>query len=172
MRNILINRQLQHLGIDQDQPHLAGRRLVQQAQQHGIDRHRFTGTGSPRHQQMRHLAQIGDHRIAADILTQTQGQGRSHLLVDWRFQHLAQINDLPVLVRDLQTDDRLTGNDFHHPHADYRQTARQILGQITDLTHFDAGCRLDFEAGNNRTRLYRYHLHLNSKTFQQNLQPP
>ena len=72
MRNAFINRQFQHLRIDQYQPHLCRRCFVEQRQYHGVDRYRLARSGSARHQQMRHTRQIDDHRVPGDIFAHGQ----------------------------------------------------------------------------------------------------
>ena len=74
MRNAVIDAEFQHLGVDHDEAALVGGELVEKAQDHGVDRHGFARPGGPGNQQVGHLGEVGDHRIAADILAQRQGQ--------------------------------------------------------------------------------------------------
>ena len=50
MRNALVDRELEHLRIDHDEPHVLGRGLVEQAQHHRVQRDRLTGAGRARDQ--------------------------------------------------------------------------------------------------------------------------
>ena len=129
VRNALVHRKLQHLRIDHDHAHVLGRRLVDQAQHHGIDADRFAGAGRAGDQQVRHAREIGDDGHAADILAERQRQRRGDLVVGLGFDDFPERDDLALLVGDLQADHRLAGNDFHDAHADGGQRARQILGQ-------------------------------------------
>jgi hypothetical protein len=74
VRDAFVDRHLQHLRVDQDQAHVGRVGFVQQRQDGGVDAHRFTRTGGTRHQQVRHLGQVGDHRLAGDVLAQRNGQ--------------------------------------------------------------------------------------------------
>ena len=51
-------------------------RLVEQAEDHGVDGDRLAGTGRARDQQMRHARQIDHHRLTGDVLAQGQRQRR------------------------------------------------------------------------------------------------
>ena len=79
MRDAVVDRQFQHLRIDQDQPALIGRQPIQQRQDHRVDADRFARSGGAGDHQMRHARQIGDHRLAADILAQRQRQAAAVL---------------------------------------------------------------------------------------------
>ena len=76
MRNALVHRQFEHLRIDHDHAHVFGHRLVQQAQDHGVDAHRLARSGRACDQKVRHARQIRGHRTAADVLAERQCQGR------------------------------------------------------------------------------------------------
>jgi hypothetical protein len=65
VRDALVDRQFEHLGVDQDQPHLVRLGLVEQRQDHRVDTDRLAGTGGTGDQQVRHLGQIDDHRLAS-----------------------------------------------------------------------------------------------------------
>lgn len=60
--------------VNHEQAHLVGGGFVQQAQDHGIDPHRFAGAGGASHQYMRHTCEIDDHGHADDVFAQTHGQ--------------------------------------------------------------------------------------------------
>ena len=159
MRDPLVDRQLQHLGIDEDQAHLLGAGLVEQAEQHGVDGHRLARARGPRHQQMRHTREIGHHRLAADVLAQRQGQRRCGIVIGLGAQNLAQANQFALGIGDLEAHHGLARDHLDHAHAHRRQGARQILGQSRDLAHLDARRGLQFEAGDDRPRMHRDHLH-------------
>jgi hypothetical protein len=136
---------------------VVGRGLVQQAQHHRVQRHRFTGAGRTGDQQMRHLCKIGDLGLAADVLAQRQRQRRFQFVVNLRFDDFTQRHQFAGLVRDLKAHVRLAGNDLDHPHTDRRQRTRQVLGEIADLADLHARCRLDLEARNHGARMHGDH---------------
>src|SRR5256885_8782118 len=53
----------------------------------------------PIYQQMRHAREVGDHRLAADVLAERQGEGRVHLVVSPRADDLPERDHLALLVR-------------------------------------------------------------------------
>ena len=79
MRNAFVHRELQHLRIDHDQPHVLGRALVEQRQDHGVDAHRLARAGGAGDEQVRHLREIRAHRRAADVLAERDRQRRGAL---------------------------------------------------------------------------------------------
>ncbi len=74
MRNILIARQFEHLGIDHDHAALIGRQPIEQRTDHRVEADRLARTGGARDEQMRHRRQVGDHRVAGDILAEDERQ--------------------------------------------------------------------------------------------------
>ena len=166
VRDAFVHRQFEHLRVDHDQPHLVGLALVEQRQDHGVDTHRLAGTGRARHQQVRHLAQIGHHRVAGNILAQADGQRRVHIVIGLGAENLRQAHGLALGVGQLERHARLARHGFDHPDRDQRQRARQILGQIDHLRTLHADRRFKFVTGDDRARIGGDHLHLDAKVGQ------
>ena len=82
--------------------------------------------------------EIGDRRLAADVLAERERERRLQLLVGLRLHDLAERDELADLVRDLEADVGLAGNDFDDPHADGRERAREVLGEVADLAALHA----------------------------------
>ena len=133
MRNAFVHRQFEHLRIDHDQAHVLGRRLVQQRQHHRVHGRRLTRARGAADEQVRHAREVGDHRLAADVLAEHQRERRSHFVVGLGLDDLAERDDLALLVRDFQTHRRLARNDLDDAHADRGQRARQVLREVRDL---------------------------------------
>ena len=142
MRNAVIDRQFQHLGVDHDQAALFRRQPVEQRQDHGVEADRFARAGGARHQQMRHLGEVGHHRLAADGLAQRQGQRRAGLFVIARRQQFTQVNGFANLVGQLDADDVAARN-----HGDARRhrahRAGDVVGQRDHAAGFHACRRLE-----------------------------
>ncbi len=172
MGDAVIDRQFQHLGVDQDHPHVFRIGLEHQRQQHRVQAHGFTGTGGTGHQQVRHLAEIRHHRVAGNVLAQRQGQRRSGVVEHARADHLGEADHLALLVGNLDAHRGLAGDHFHHPHTDHRQGAGQVLGQVADLGHLDARRRLNLEAGDHRAGLHRHHFGVDVEVLELDLQQP
>ncbi len=74
MWNAFIDRKFQHFRVDHNKAHIFRRRFIEHAQDHGVNAHRLTGTGSTRHQQVRHFRKIGHDRFTSDIFPQHHAQ--------------------------------------------------------------------------------------------------
>ena len=72
MRDAIIDGQFEHLWIDHDQATLFRTKAVEQRQDHGVDRNGFTRAGGSCHQQVRHLGEVGDNRLAIDGFAERQ----------------------------------------------------------------------------------------------------
>jgi len=99
MRDAVIDRQFQHLGVDHDHPAFFRRQLVQQRQDHCVDRNGFTRTSGPRDQQVRHLGKVRDHRVTANVFAQGQRQAHGAVAEITRSEDFTQHDFLAVLVR-------------------------------------------------------------------------
>ena len=145
VRDTLVDRKLQHLGVDHDQADVFRSGLVHQAQDHRVDGHRLARAGRPRDQRMWHLGEIRDDRLANDVLAQRQGQRRLRAIVWLGTQGLAEMNHLAVFVGDLQADHGLARDDLDHAHRHHRQCPRQVLRQVGHLARLGAGRQLQLE---------------------------
>ena len=139
--------------------------LVQNTQHHRIDGDGLARPCCACDQEVRHPREIDNDRITANILTQSQGHRRCHIIIGLRFDDLAKRHELAILVRYFQADIRLTGDHLDNTHAHHGQRPRQILREVDDLTHFDARRRIELEARNDRTRQYRLHFHVDVEVF-------
>ncbi len=169
MRNALIDRQLQHLGINHNEPHVGGCRVVEQAEHHGVDGHGFARTGGSGHQQVGHTGQVDHHGVTADVLPERQCERGIGMVVLLGLQQLAQADDFPVLIGHFQADNGLARNDFHHAHTHRGQRPGQVLGQVRNLADLHARRRLQLESRDHGSRVHGHHLHLNAEVPQLHL---
>ena len=172
MRDAFIDRQFQHLGVDQNQTHRIRLGFIEHRQDHGVNADRFTGTRGTRHQQMRHLGQIGDDRLAADVLTQRHGQRRSHVVIRTRGQNFRQTDGLPFRVRQFEGHAGLARHGFDDAYRNQRQRPRQIARQINDLRTLDADRRFDFITRDDRARIGRDNFNFNAKIAEASFDEP
>ena len=153
MRNVLVDRQLDHLGVDQDELALIRRQPVQQRQDHGVERHRLARTGGAGDQQMRHARQVHHDGLATDVLAQRQGEARGRVLVGGARQQVAQEHRLALLVRQLDADDVAAG---HHrdAHRHRAQRAGDVVGERDHARGAGAWRRLQLVQGDHRPRAH------------------
>lgn len=105
-------------------------------------------------------------------MPQRQSDRRLGAFVLRRGEHLGEVHDLPVFVGNLDAHGGLAGDDFHHAHADDRQGARQVLGQVGNAADLDAGRRLDLETGDHRAGVDVLDRHLDAEFLELELQQP
>ena len=109
---------------------------------------------------MGHLGEVHHHGFPRDVLTQPHGEriaaGRERLAV----QGLPQVDGLAYPVGQLDPDERLARDHFHHPHAAGRERTGEIPGKIGDLARLHARRQVQFEAGNDGTGIDAHHLGL------------
>ena len=74
MRDTVVNAEFHLLRVNQQHTHLLGGCAVKDTLDHGVGAHRFTGAGSTRDEQVRHLRKIRQHDVAGDILAQRHRQ--------------------------------------------------------------------------------------------------
>ena len=143
MRNAVIDGELEHLGIDHDQPALVRREPVEQAENHGVDRDRLAGAGGAGDQQVRHAREIDNDRLAADGLAEAERQLRLRLGVFVGRQHFAEVDLLALVVRQLDADGVAAG---HHRDARRQRAHRagDVVGEADDARRLDAGRGLQF----------------------------
>ena len=81
VRDVLVHPELEPLRIDHDQPHIVGRRAVEDAREHGVDADRLAGAGRSGDQQVRHRGEVGDERLAVNGLAERERQLRRRAAV-------------------------------------------------------------------------------------------
>ena len=160
MRNAFVNRQLEHLGVDQDQPHLGRRRLVDQGEQHRVDPHGLARAGGAGDQQVRHALQVGDHWIAADVLAERERQRGRNARVHLGAQDFRQAHDLARGIGDLEAHQALARNGLDDADAHHGQRAGKVLHEVDDLGPLHADSGLDLEARDDRAGIGRDHFDL------------
>ena len=118
VRNSFVDRQLEHFRVDHNETHIFRLRLVEHAEDHGVDANRLTGTGGTGHQQMRHFRQIGYYRIASDVFAQHHGERRWVITELGVVEHFTQVDGLAFFIRQLKPDIRFARDHLHHAHGD------------------------------------------------------
>ena len=74
MRNPIVIRKFNHLGVDQNKLHFIRRCLEQNTRDQGVDAHGLTRACCTCHQEMRHFPNIRKNRLSADIHAEANGE--------------------------------------------------------------------------------------------------
>ena len=169
MRDVLVDAELQHLGIDHDEAAAIRRQPVEQRQDHGVDRHRLARAGGAGDQQMRHAGEIGDHRIAADVLAERQRQAEAAVLVVPGRQQLAQEHRLAPRIGQLDADDVAAGHGGDaRRHRAHR--AGDVVGEADDPARLGAGRRLELVERHHRARPHLHDLAFDAEIVEHGLE--
>ena len=133
-----VERELEPLGVDEDELDLVGRRLVEDAGDHGVEGDALPGPGGPGDQEMGHDGQVGDVDLAVDGLAQGEGQLRRRIEELLGLDDVPELDDLALVVGDLDAQrgfarDPLDADRFG------LEGEGQVLGQVGHLGDLDAG---------------------------------
>ncbi len=171
MRDVVINRELEHLGVDHDEFAFVRCELVDERHDHRVDGDRFARAGGAGDQHVRHARQVGDDRLAGDVLAEHQRQARLGLLVDVVLQQLAQVDRLAVRVGQLDAE-RVASRDHRYPRRDGAHAARDVVRKADDARGFDARRRLQLVQRDDRARPHAGDLALDAVVVQHRFEQP
>ena len=148
VRDRVVVRELDLLGVDEHHPHLVRRGLQQDRGQHRVDRARLAGAGRAGHQQVRHLGQVGADRAARDVLAQPHRQRRP--VLRRRLEDVAEVHDPAARVRDLDADRLLARDRRQDADVGRGQRVREVVLELRDLADLDARREPQLVAGDVR----------------------
>ena len=131
MRQAVIARKLDALGVDHDQANVLGKGAHEQGRDDGVDHDRLTGTGSTGNKQVGHLGEVGDNRRALGIATDGKLE-RTALHIG---KHVAQIDVLTLTIRNLDTNERGARYRREDAHRLGGKRKRNIVLEARDLAH-------------------------------------
>ena len=146
MRNAVVGGQLEHLGIDHQQPAFGGIELVDQRQDHGVDADRLARAGGAGNQQVGHAGEVGDDGLAADAAAERQRERRGAGAEGVAFEDLAEADHLALVVGHLDADGVASGHDGD-THGAGAHRAGDVVGKADDALGLDAAARLELVAG-------------------------
>ena len=115
---------------------------------------------------MRQRRQVDDHRVAGDVLAQVDRNLHPLGAAVGFLDHLAEADQLAVLVGHFDADGVLAGDRRDDAHAGHAQRDRQVVGQARDLREPQAGFELDFELGDDRAGLDLDDLHVEAEVVE------
>ena len=141
MRQTVIARQLDALGVDHDQANVLGKRAHEQGRDDGVDHHRLTRTGRTGNKQVGHLGEVGDNRRALGIAADGQLE-RAALHIG---QHVAQIDVLALAIGNLDAHERGAGDWGKDAHRLSSERKRDIVLEARNLAHALALARLQLK---------------------------
>ena len=153
VRDVLVEAQLHHLGIHQDELHLAGQGPHEAAADHGVHAHALAAAGAAANEQVGHLVEVRDHGPAGDVLAQRQLQQARRIPEGRTVDDLAEGDDLALGVGHLDAHQVFPG-DAIHAHRLGLQGQGQVLFHAQDAGQGDAGVGLELEDRDHRSGLH------------------
>ena len=153
MRQGVIHLHLDHFRIDHDEAELFRREPEDHAGDERVDANALAAAGRPRDEQVRHLRQIGDDRLAVNVLTQRERQFgfRTRFLPILRLEQLTQCHLHLARVRQLDADRVLAGNRREDVDSFRPRCPGEVALERHDLVHSHAFGRVNFVARDRRT---------------------
>ena len=150
VRDPLVRRQLDPLGVDEDQSHLVGRGPHENRGDETVDAARLSGASGTGHEQVRHAREVGHHEAALDVLAE---RSRQRMVIARRgtaAQDIPQCDQFTVRVGDLDADGLLAGDRTEDANIGARNRVGDVLAQRGDALDLDAWPELDLVARDGR----------------------
>src|SRR5438270_4977496 len=120
---------------------------------------------------MRHLREVGEHRLSRDVLAKDQRETSGMTLINRRIEQLAQKYRLGLTIRELNADHISPGNDGD-ANRNGAHRAGDVVGKTDDPGRLDPGRRLEFVECDDRPRADLHELTADAKIIQHRLEQP
>jgi len=141
MGRAVVDGQLDHLGVDHEQPQRFRRVRQQQTADDRIDADRLARSGGARDQQMGHAREVGSDRLAAHVLAQRdrQAAARLHRLERLALHQLLEADIVALRIGHLDADIACPRDRRLDAHGARRQRQRKVVRKTGDLADLDLG---------------------------------
>src|SRR5712692_1967603 len=137
MRQPVVIRELNALGIDEQKAQVVGRDLEEQARDQRIDAHALALAGGARDEQVRHAGQVSDDRLPGHVVAQGERKRVRALAEGRRLQHLSDRDQARRLVRHLDAHRGFARDGRLDPQRRGGERQGQVVAQRGDPLHLD-----------------------------------
>ena len=150
--DVLVDPELEALGVDEDQAHLVRGGAEEEARDHAVEPDALAGAGGAGDQQVGHGREVGEVGLPAHGLAEDHAEAARGPHEGLGLEHLTQGDGLAVLVRDL---DAHRAPAAHAVDADALrlQGEGKIVGEADDLRVLDARVGLELVGGDHGSRV-------------------
>ena len=145
-----IKGQLELLGIDHHEFHIAGRHPVENAGDQGINPHALSRPGGAGDQQVGHPSQVGTEHFPTDSFAHSQAELAVMLGKFFRTHDRFEIDRRGPAVGNFDPDRRFPGNWRDHPDPLGPHRQREVISQTDHLVDLDPFGRADCVECNHR----------------------
>ena len=150
MGKVVVRAELDALGIDEDEPHLVGRVAHQQRCDDRVDAARLPRAGRAGDQHVREHGEVEHHRLAGDVAPEADVQPGGAARRLGRGEHVAERDDHPLLVRDLDADRAAPRDRREDAHVERRQRVLDVVAEPGDAVHLHARPELELVSRDGR----------------------
>ena len=150
MRDAIVDRQLDHLRVDEHELHFVRAAMVNDARDDGIDAHALAAAGRAGDQKMRRLRQIGHDGLPGDVLPQSHEDMALAMLKGIAGKHIMKRHRRRLRIRDLDADRRFPRDRGFDADMCRLKSHGELIRKPFDLAHADAHFRLEFETRHRR----------------------
>ena len=172
MRQTVVARELDALGIDQQQAEVVRGHLEQQAGDESVDAHALALAGGSGDQQVRHAREVGDDRLSRYVIAQAQGELVGALAERGRLENFANRHEAGRFIRHLDAHRRLTRDRGFDAQRRGGQRQRQVILQRGDALDLDPRTGLDLELRDRGSRVDADDLALDPERLERALDDP
>ena len=151
VRNALIRRELDALGVDKNKANLGGSRSHQDRGNHRVDERRLTGARCTRDEKVGHFGEVGDDELPLNVFANPN----RHWVVCRDClrgtQDVTERDNVAIGVGDFDSDGRLAGNRCQECHFVRRDRVLDVARECGDSLDLDAGSDFDLVPSNRRS---------------------
>ena len=151
MWNAVVDTQLHHLRVDEQQLYLLRSGVVEHTDNQRVDADRFTGAGRACNQGVWHLGKVRYGDLAGNISAQRHRQRAFCLLKFRRVDDLPDGNGADHLVGHLDAHRRFVRDGRFDADSRGGKVEGDVIGKVGNLADFHPCRRLQFIAGNRRS---------------------
>ena len=151
MGYVIVELEFDDLGVDEEELHLPGRAPVQDGEDDRIDADGLPRAGGAGYEEVGRLRKVDELRLARDVLAEYYGDLHLGRLEGLVLDYLAQGDDGPPLVGDLDPHRVLARNGRDDADARGREPQGDVVAEVRDLGQFDSGRGQDLEHGDDGT---------------------
>ena len=172
VRQPVVLAHLDALRVDQDHPHLVGRRAHEDRGDQRVEAARLAGAGGSGDEDVGHRGQVEHHGLAVDVPADGHLERVVGPLGLGRGEDVAEGDDLAVGVGHLDADGLATGDRGQDADVGRRHGVGDVLVQAGDAGHLHARAQLELVAGDGRAHHHADELGLDAVLGERVLEEP